>query len=164
MSIKINQSRRDFLKNTGLVSAGIGLAGTAFLSAGKKAPLNSIPRWRGFNLLDFFSPDPTNTRPPTKEEYFQWMRDWGFDFVRIPMAYPYYVEFDRSRNIHPDEVYNINEEAVDKIDELVTMAHKYGMHVSLNLHRAPGYSIRVDRMWIMKIGMDINWIENCLIC
>jgi endoglucanase len=45
------------------------------------------------------------------------MRDWGFDFVRIPMAYPYYVEFDRSRNIRPDEVYNINEEAVEKIDD-----------------------------------------------
>lgn len=30
---------------------------------------------------------------------------------------------------------------VDKIDGLVMLAHKYNMHVSLNLHRAPGYCI-----------------------
>lgn len=69
------------------------------------------------------------------------MQDWGFDFVRIPMAYPFYVTFDRNRNITPDEVYNISLEQVEKIDQLVFMAHKYNMHVSLNLHRAPGYCI-----------------------
>ncbi|MEX0780430.1 MAG: cellulase family glycosylhydrolase [Balneolales bacterium] len=141
MDNKANQNRRDFLKNTGLLTAGVGIAGASVLTAGTKQPGNSIPRWKGFNLLDFFSPDPENTRPPTKENYFRWMADWGFDFVRIPMAYPYYLNFDRSRNIKPDEVYQIKEQAVDKIDELVAMAHKYNMHVSLNLHRAPGYCI-----------------------
>lgn len=69
------------------------------------------------------------------------MSDWGFDFVRIPIAYPYYLSFDRSRNITPEEVYKINEEAVDSIVNLAEMGHKYNMHVSLNLHRAPGYCI-----------------------
>jgi hypothetical protein len=30
----------------------------------------------------------------------------GFDFVRIPMAYPRYLSFDRTRDITKEEVYN----------------------------------------------------------
>jgi endoglucanase len=69
------------------------------------------------------------------------MSDWDFNFVRIPMAYPSYLKFDRSRNINPGEVYNIDEQVVNKIEELVYMANKHNLHVSLNLHRAPGYCI-----------------------
>jgi endoglucanase len=69
------------------------------------------------------------------------MRDWGFNFIRVPMAYPHYLKFDRSKNIMPDDVYKFNNAAVDKINELVQLCHKYNMHVSLNLHRAPGYCI-----------------------
>lgn len=147
-------SRRDFIKKTGLMAAGVSLAGTSLLGSCSGGPVNSLPRWRGFNLLDFFSPDPARPRPATKEDYFRWMRDWGFDFVRIPMAYPYYVEFDRSRNIRPDEVYNINEEAVEKIDTLVEMAQRYNMHVSLNLHRAPGYCINAGFHEPYNLWMD----------
>ena len=69
------------------------------------------------------------------------MSDWGFDFVRIPMAYPSYLDFNRRRNIKPDEVYQLNEKALEGVDKLVFLAHKYRMHVSINLHRAPGYCI-----------------------
>jgi aryl-phospho-beta-D-glucosidase BglC (GH1 family) len=69
------------------------------------------------------------------------MRDWGFDFVRIPIAYPYYLDIDRTRNITPEETYKLNERSIEKIDKLVALAHQYGMHVSLNLHRAPGYCV-----------------------
>jgi endoglucanase len=149
-----NNTRRDFIKKSGLVAAGVSLAGTSLLGSCSGGPVNSLPRWRGFNLLDFFSPDPARPRPATKEDYFRWMRDWGFDFVRIPMAYPYYVEFDRSRNIRPDEVYNINEEAVERIDALVEMAQRYNMHVSLNLHRAPGYCINAGFYEPYNLWMD----------
>jgi endoglucanase len=135
------QTRREFLKITGLAAAGLGFAGTTAIAGKNRAVKNSLPHWKGFNLLDFFSPDPARPRPPSSEDYFRWMRDWGFDFVRIPMAYPYYVDFDRSRNITPEEVYNISEEMVERIERLVEMAHKYNLHVSLNLHRAPGYCI-----------------------
>jgi len=135
--------RRSFLKNTGLLTAGIGLAGTAAMAALQPSVIkaNKLPKWKGFNLLDFFSPQPAGTNKPTTEDHFRWMRDWGFDFVRIPIAYPSYLNIDRSRNITPEEVYKIDEQAVEKIDQLVTLAHKYNMHVSLNLHRAPGYCI-----------------------
>ncbi|MCE7059997.1 glycoside hydrolase family 5 protein [Dyadobacter sp. CY343] len=132
--------RRTFIKNTGaFVAAGAAITpGFAFQTPNAK---NKLPKWKGFNLLDFFSPDPASARKPTTEDHFKWMSDWGFDFVRVPMAYPAYVKFDRTKNITPEEVYQIDQQAVDKIDKLVMMAHKYKMHVSLNLHRAPGYCI-----------------------
>jgi len=134
-------TRRNFLKSTAIVSAGIGLAGTTGFSLPASKPLNSIPRWKGFNLLDYFSPQHGGGRNKSKEDDFKWMSDWGFDFVRIPMAYPSYLKFDRSKNITPDEVYQIDLEIVEKIEQLVFAAHKYNLHVSLNLHRAPGYCI-----------------------
>src|SRR5437764_7207719 len=109
--------RRTFLKNTSFATAGLTLA--QIESFGFAKPLsNKLPKWKGFNLLDFFSPDPKPSSHPTTEDHFRWMRDWGFDFVRIPIAYPYYLDIDRSRNITPEEVYKINPEAVDRIEKL----------------------------------------------
>ena len=134
--------RRNFIKTTGLVTAGVGFAGNLAYSNSLQTFQNKLPRWKGFNLLDYFSPNPIRgDRGTTTDDDFKWMADWGFDFVRVPMAYPSYIKFDRSKNITPDEVYNINEEAVDSIEQLVTRANKFGLHVSINLHRAPGYCI-----------------------
>lgn len=130
-------NRRDFVKTIGLTSAALSMTTNTF-SAVKRNPL---PAWKGFNLLDFFSPDPAHARPATSEDQIKWMRDWGFNFVRIPMAYPYYLDIDRTKNITQDDVYKINNKAIDKIDHLVDVAHRHGLHVSLNLHRAPGYCI-----------------------
>ena len=133
-------NRRTFVKNTSLLAAGVGLSGTSAFAIDAAAK-NKLPKWKGFNLLDFFSPNPQQQRRTTTEEHLKWMRDWGFDFVRIPIAYPAYLKFDRSRRITPEEVYNFDEAAVEKIDNLVYMAHKYGLHASVNLHRAPGFCI-----------------------
>jgi endoglucanase len=133
--------RRSFLRNTGMVAAALGLNGPQAMASLAAPPKNKLPKWKGFNLLDFFSPNPSNSRGSTPEEHFKWMRDWGFDFVRLPIAYPWYLKIDRTRNITPEETYNIDESAVEKIDQLIATAHKYGMHVSINLHRAPGYCV-----------------------
>src|SRR5690606_21420652 len=90
MIVKQPNSRRSFLKTSALVTAGVGLAGTQAFSSGSAAPKNPLPPWRGFNLLDFFSPDPAQGRK-NKPEYFKWMADWGFDFVRVPISYPSYL-------------------------------------------------------------------------
>ena len=133
-------NRRNFIKSSVTATLAAGVA-APLVNAEPSAIKNKLPYWRGFNLLDFFSPDPNDQRPRTTEDYFKWMRDWGFDFVRIPIAYPRYLDFDRTRNITPDEVYKISSQGVDQIDALVQLAHKYGFHVSLNLHRAPGYCV-----------------------
>ncbi|WP_346864355.1 cellulase family glycosylhydrolase [uncultured Draconibacterium sp.] len=131
--------RRKFIKTTGLVSAGVSMAGP--LSASKTEITNALPQWRGFNLLDYFTAKGGNSANGSTEEDFKWMADWGFDFVRIPMAYPRYVEFDSSKDITPEDIYNINEREVDRVNDLVDKANKHGLHVSLNLHRAPGFCV-----------------------
>ena len=144
MVAKHNSCRRDFIKKASVLTGGMSIAGNSVLArSGRTLSMeNPLPKWKGFNLLDFFSPNPKEKLTHgSSEEDFKWMSDWGFDFVRIPMAYPSYLEFDRSRDITPEEVYQISEEALERVDKLVFMAHKYNMHVSLNLHRAPGYCI-----------------------
>ncbi|HET9487061.1 MAG TPA: cellulase family glycosylhydrolase, partial [Chryseosolibacter sp.] len=131
-------NRRDFITTGTMAATAMSLYGNSAFAAAKKNPL---PRWKGFNLLDFFSPNPANSRIETTEDHFRWMQDWGFDFVRIPMAYPYYLDIDRAKDITPEDVYKINEQNVERIDRIVLLAHKYHLHVSLNLHRAPGYCV-----------------------
>ncbi len=133
--------RRDFLKKSALATAGLGLGlctpSEAFIPIKSK---NKLPKWRGFNLLDFFSPEMEKGRK-NKAENLKWMADWGFDFVRIPISYPSYLLFDRSKPILPEEVLNFDEAKLEEIDKLVYQAHSHGLHVSLNLHRAPGFCI-----------------------
>jgi endoglucanase len=161
--------RRSFIKTTGLITAGLSLAEKAVLAAALQpvslqaaslqSAVNRLPKWKGFNLLDFYSPNPAPASRPTTEEHFKWMQDWGFDFIRIPIAYPHYLQFDRSRNITPEEVYHTDENKMEEIDRLVAMAHKYHLHVSLNLHRAPGYCINAGfhepyNLWTDAAALD----------
>jgi hypothetical protein len=123
------------------------------------ASANKLPKWKGFNVLDFFSPNPSRSGPASKEEQFKWMQDWGFDFVRIPIAYPSYLAFDGHGDITPEETYKVDQKQVEKIMRLVEMGHKYGMHVCLNLHRAPGYCINAGfhepfNLWKDQAALD----------
>ena len=113
--------RRDFIKKAAVLTGSISLAGTSTLALSNRIEnkQNTLPKWKGFNLLDFFYPTNNRSSRQTTEEDFKWMSDWGFDFVRIPMAYPSYLDIDRSRDIKPEEVYNINEEAVELFDQVV---------------------------------------------
>lgn len=134
-------NRRDFFKTAGIAvaAATIPVIGNGLSLV--KMHRNPLPEWRGFNLLDFFSPQHGGGRNKTTEDDLKWMQDWGFDLVRLPMAYPSYLDFDRSKDITPDSVYRIDEKIADEIERLVFLAHRYHLHVSLNLHRAPGYCI-----------------------
>src|SRR5438309_5621531 len=132
--------RRGFIKNTGTIAIGMSLGKTMSFTAAAETK-NKLPPWRGFNLTDFNTPNPSPSRRYTTEEHLKWMHDWGFDFVRLPISYPYYLDYDHTKPITLDDVYKINEAAVDRINELVQLAHKNNLHVCLNLHRAPGYCI-----------------------
>jgi endoglucanase len=156
---KIN--RRVFIKNTALSATALTLTGKIAFAGKLTPPKNILPRWKGFNLLDYFSPSKPEKNNPyrTTEEDFKWMADWGFDFVRIPMAYPSYLLFDRSKDITKEEVYKTDPQVLDEIEKLVLLANKYGLHVNLNLHRAPGYCINAGfhepyNLWKDKDAQD----------
>lgn len=137
-------NRRSFIRTTGIVTAATAFAGNAaFGSSFSLSIKNAIPRWRGFNLLDYFGSKPPKgeNRSQTTKDDLKWIADWGFDFVRLPMAYPRYINYDPQKNVTPADVLNINEKAVDEIQEFVFRAQEAGLHVSINLHRAPGYCV-----------------------
>ena len=48
-----------------------------------------LPRWRGFNLLEMFTPECDGD---FQEDDFSWIADWGFDFVRLPACYTLWTE------------------------------------------------------------------------
>jgi endoglucanase len=134
-------NRRTFIKTAMLSAAAVEFAAVPITFAAEKKS-NALPRWRGFNLTDFNSPNPSRGQGRgTTDDDLKWIVDWGFDFIRLPMAYPRYVTFDRSQRITPEETYKINEEEVDRIEAFVRKAQRAGLHVSINLHRAPGYCI-----------------------
>ena len=159
--IKNKINRRLFIRNTTLAATALTLGASSLLTVKSPVSKNLLPRWKGFNLLDYFSPSvPANNESnKTREEDFKWMSDWGFDFVRIPMAYPRYLSFDPAKDISIDDVYKINKKVVEEIDQLIFMAHKHGLHVSLNLHRGPGYCINAGfhepfNLWKDKTARD----------
>jgi endoglucanase len=94
----------------------------------------AIPCWRGFNLLEMFT---TQSKGDFQEEDFRWMSDWGFDFARIPMCYTLWIV--------GDDVYDIYEPMLENVDRVVEYGQKYGIHICLNFHRAPGYSVNRER-------------------
>ena len=127
--------RRDFLKAAAAGAAAMaasGYAGQTKSKQGKAASVaqTAIPRWRGFNLLDMFT---MRSKGDWAEDDFRWMRDFGFDFVRLPCCYRLWIK--------DGDDYKIHEPMLEKLDRAVELGEKYGMHVSINFHRGPGYSV-----------------------
>ena len=158
-------SRRDFLKvaGGGLV-AGSAVSLTQSLAAEwDKEPQNPIPRWRGFNLLSFFQAFSRGRRSNgmIKEQDLEWIRDWGFDFIRLPMDYWLWIDTDwrKTRELKPDDTFKIDKNFLEKVDRAVELCQKYDLHVNINFHRAPGYCINnPDRepfvLWKSKKAQD----------
>ncbi len=97
---------------------------------------NALPRWRGFNLTEMYT---VGGNAPFAEEDFRWIGDWGFDFVRLPLSYTHWIK--GSDPLLIDE----GGAGMAKVDQAVDFGEKYGLHVCLNLHRAPGYCVNPER-------------------
>ncbi len=80
------------------------------------------------------------------EDDFRWTRDWGFNWVRLPMDYRFWTA--------PD-LFTIDEKKVEPIDRAVRLGEKYGVHVNICLHRAPGLCI-LDSMDEKYTGIHIT--------
>lgn len=114
-------------------AALVGLAGAAVASAAGAADVPHVtaaklPRWRGFNLLEKFTLD---RNAPYRERDFDFIAAFGFNYVRLPLDY----------RIWTDASGAIREEAFDDIDDAVKFALGRGIHLTICLHRAPGYCI-----------------------
>ncbi|GIW87204.1 MAG: endoglucanase [Isosphaeraceae bacterium] len=91
-----------------------------------------LPAWRGFNLLSMFY---LNRSAPDgfSEADFDLVADLGFNFVRLPMDYRYWVD--------PNDWTQLREEVLAKVDQAVQWGRERRIHVQLNLHRAPGFTV-----------------------
>src|SRR4051812_41702524 len=87
-------------------------------------------QWRGFNLLEKFT---LRGNAPYQETDFAWIAEMGFTFVRLPIDYRCYVD--------ANDWLKFNERVLQEIDQAIRWGEKYGIHVCLTLHRAPGYCI-----------------------
>ncbi len=124
-------NRRQFLQT----AAGVALCATATRAATKgasKVNASKLPRWRGFNLLEKFVGE---RNAPFRESDFEWMKEWGFDFVRLPLSYRCWADGT------PDKWLELKENVLKEVDQVVEFGRKYGVHVNINFHRAPGYCV-----------------------
>ncbi|MEZ5274968.1 MAG: cellulase family glycosylhydrolase [Opitutaceae bacterium] len=96
-----------------------------------EASWDRLPAWHGFNLLEKFHLDWSNG--PYKEEDFRMMAAYGFNFARLPMDYRTYIK--------GGDWLAFDEAILAEIDQAVAWGGEYGIHIDLNLHRIPGYTV-----------------------
>jgi len=91
---------------------------------------------QGFNLLGKF--DVSWSNYGFTEEEFIIIKDLGFNFVRLPLDYRAYTKAGDWDEFLENEV--------EKIDNVIEWGKQYGVHVCINLHRAPGYCVNKSEL------------------
>ena len=127
-------NRRQFIETSTKSAVSLTLfshLATACDQKEKDINASSLPRWRGFNLLEKFIA--TSRNDPFRELDFEIMAELGFDFVRLPMSYWCWSD--------PNNWRLLKEDKLKEIDQAVEFGKQYGIHVSINFHRGPGYSV-----------------------
>ncbi len=89
-----------------------------------------LPRWRGFNLLEMFQAGQARR---FRADDFAEIAELGFDFVRLPLDYRAWTD--------PNDWTKLREERLEWVDEAVKLGQKHAIHVQINFHRAPGYTV-----------------------
>jgi aryl-phospho-beta-D-glucosidase BglC (GH1 family) len=102
---------------------------------------------KGVNLTNFFNYDSkvgTDSNYPPQEHEFMMISELGFNFVRIPFDYAFFIDnFDHKRFVS---------EKLRLLDEMILYGRKYNIHIMLNMHSAPGFSLvrrttEGNRLW-----------------
>ncbi len=88
---------------------------------------------------------------PPDTSALAFLQKHGFNFARIPADYRFWTQ--------GSEDYSFNEEAFVPWDEYVQACRDYAQHVSLNIHRAPGYCINSNHLerhnlWLDEVAQD----------
>jgi endoglucanase len=85
----------------------------------------------GFNFQWMFSWNQDQRPQAADEKALDFLAGFGFNFVRIPIDYRFWTS--GIDTLHPDE------SILRCIDQYLDACRSRGIHMSLNLHRAPGY-------------------------
>jgi aryl-phospho-beta-D-glucosidase BglC (GH1 family) len=102
-------------------------------------------KYYGFNFQWMCSWSPYQRPEPADEKALDFLATFGFNFVRIPIDYRFWTrDFDY---FHPDD------SVFHWIDSYLQACRARGIHMSLNLHRAPGYctnrnDLETHNLWI----------------
>lgn len=80
------------------------------------------------------------------EDEFRIVHDLGFDFIRLPLNYTFWIE--------NDDPFHVNEDKLAFVDEAIRFGERYKLHIQLNFHRAPGFSVAGDRTEPFSLWSD----------
>ncbi len=100
----------------------------------------------GFNFQWMFIWEPGRRPPPPDLKALDFIAECGFNFVRVPTDYRYWTkDFDY---FHPDE------SVFEALDQYLAACQARSLHLSLNLHRAPGYCINNNELERHNLWLD----------
>jgi len=107
-----------------------------------------VPRY-GFNFQWLF--DDALAPVEADQDALDFLVTHGFDFVRVATNYMMWT--DGTDYLHP------REDEINLIDGYIAESSRRGLHLSLNLHRAPGYCINggdreTHNLWTDTVAQD----------
>ncbi len=106
-------------------------------------------RWRGFNIVTRIY----NDRNEFREDDFKLIRQLGFNFVRVTLNYRHWiVGGDWNR---------IDDAKLVSVDRAVEYGRKYGVHIQLCFHRAPGWCVASWPVEPKNLFKDAEPLEVC---
>jgi aryl-phospho-beta-D-glucosidase BglC (GH1 family) len=92
--------------------------------------------WFGFNKLNLYNINEgthfDDCGSDIRESDFALIRQMGFNFVRFPIDYRFIYDLSTEK---------FNMERIAWIDHAIDYGKKYGVHIELNIHTAPGYTV-----------------------
>ena len=148
-------SRKSFLGGM-MAAAAVGGGRCASVSTDQEqrmaVPANDwkpAARWRGLNLLGMFRCPSIGLRPDPRIEghFVEWefeaLREWGFNFARLPLDYRILIG--------EDNWLELDERKMKHLDDAIEWGRRHGIHVQIALHRIPGYCI-LDRTEPFPLG------------
>ncbi|MDR2570479.1 MAG: cellulase family glycosylhydrolase [Oscillospiraceae bacterium] len=95
-------------------------------------------KYYGFNMLYMFSKGYEDSSTLVDERELEFIAKHGFNYIRIPMDYRFWTK--DYNYLEPDE------KVFELIDGYYETCKKHGLHICLNLHRAPGYCINGNNL------------------
>src|SRR5687768_15894914 len=109
-----------------------------------------MPRY-GFNFLWMYSWEPGRDPKPADERALDFLVAGVFDFVRVPTDYRFWI--DDFQYLQPKE------STLAYFDQYLAACRARGLHMSLNIHRGPGYCINNnelerDNLWVDRVAQD----------